>query len=264
MEEKQNTGRKRSPNVVILDEHFPMPQLLRSRRIWAYLPPDYATTEKRYPVFYLHDGQNLFDASTSFVGEWGIDEILDNLHQAGHPGVIVVGIDNGGDKRPNEYNPFDNEKYGKGEGDSYISFIITSLKPFIDKQLRTLTDKDNTGIGGSSLGGLISFYAWLKYPEIFGKAGVFSPSFWIAPQLEKEIQLNTTHHSDKLFLIAGDDEDPSMVPDMEHIYSLLSDQGMPERHMKKVVVEGAQHCEAYWHDEFAGVFIWLFSPGNIK
>lgn len=262
MDNQKKTGRIRSKNVTILNESFPMPQLLRSRRIWLYLPDGYFSSDKRYPVLYLQDGQNLFDETTAFVGDWGIDEILDSLNNAGHSGVIVVGIDNGGEKRNNEYNPYDNDKYGMGEGNSYVSFLIESLKPYIDKHLRTLPDKNNTGIGGSSMGGLISFYAWLIHPEVFGKAGVFSPSFWIAPQIADEIKLNEDHLSSKLFLIAGDSEDEFMVPDLENIYTILIENGMPKSNMQKAIVAGAGHCESYWHDEFEGVFLWLFSPNS--
>ena len=102
--------------VSVLDTAFAMPQLKRTRRVWVYLPPDYATSERRYPVLYMHDGQNLFDAATSYAGEWGIDETLDSLHAAGDPGVIVVGIDNGGERRLDEYSPWRNERHGGGEG----------------------------------------------------------------------------------------------------------------------------------------------------
>lgn len=252
---KRNTM---GPNVTIIDTDFAIPQLHRTRRIWAYLPPDYKTSEKRYPVLYMQDGQNLFDAATSAYGEWGVDKILDSLSQKGYPDIIVIGIDNGGDKRINEYDPYDNQKYGKGEGKKYAAFLVNTLKPFIDKHFRTLPGRENTGIAGSSMGGLISFYTWLKYPKVFGKAGIFSPSFWIAPEIKNDIHLNKYHKSDKLFLIAGDAESQSMVSDMKGIYSYLLQQEMPSANMQLKVVPGAQHSEVYWHEEFPAVFLWLF------
>src|SRR5205085_11725242 len=104
-------------NVQVLNTSFFMPQLNRSRKIWLYLPPDYYTTSKTYPVLYMEDGQNLFDNATSFSGEWQIDETLNTLHSQGNYGAIVVGIDNGGGERLNEYSPWVNATYGGGQGD---------------------------------------------------------------------------------------------------------------------------------------------------
>ena len=122
----------------------------------------------------MHDGQNLFDNATSYSGEWGIDEYLDSIFTLGKKEVIVVGIDNGLSKRMNEYNPYSFRQYGKGEGDEYVDFLVKNLKPFIDKHYRTLPGKKNTYIAGSSMGGLISLYAVLKYPE-FSEEQEYSP-----------------------------------------------------------------------------------------
>ena len=161
-------------NVKVMDTAFFMPQLNRTRRIWIYLPPSYRATKIYYPVLYMHDGQNLFDNATSYSGEWGIDEYLDSIFTLGKKEVIVVGIDNGLSKRMNEYNPYSFRQYGKGEGDEYVDFLVKNLKPFIDKHYRTLPGKKDTYIAGSSMGGLISLYAVLKYPAVFGGAGIFS------------------------------------------------------------------------------------------
>jgi len=167
-------------NVKILADSFSMPQLNRKRRIWIYLPPDYESSQKKYPVIYMHDGQNLFDNKTSFSGEWGVDETLNQLFEQGDYGAIVVGIDNGGNKRLDEYSPWKNPMYGGGDGDEYIDFIKYSLKPCIDQHFRTQTGPQSTCLWGSSMGGLISAYGVIKYPETFGKAGVFSPSYWFS------------------------------------------------------------------------------------
>jgi predicted alpha/beta superfamily hydrolase len=180
-----------SAQVTIIDTAFAITQLNRTRRIWVYLPKGYKTSRKKYPVLYMHDGQNLFDKATSFAGEWGIDEAMDSIKNA----CIVVGIDNGGVKRMNEYNPNNTKQFGKGEGKAYLAFIVNNLKPFIDKKYRTLADKQHTYMAGSSMGGLISFYAGLYYPQVFGALGVFSPSFWIAPQIKTQVkQLAVTGH----------------------------------------------------------------------
>ena len=192
-----------------MDSAFFIPQLNRYRRIWIYLPADYATSQKHYPVLYMHDGQNLFDeATTAYGNEWGVDEILDSLTAKGKPGCIVVGIDNGGAARMSEYNPYEftwrggstTEKF-LPQGNQYCSFLATTLKPFIDKKFRTLPAKENTLIAGSSMGGLISYYAALNYPQVFGKAGVFSPAFWTAPAIKNYTDSAAQKLSGKFFFM---------------------------------------------------------------
>ena len=176
-------------NVRVIDTAFFIPQLNRKRRVWIYLPLSYNSSTKKYPVLYMHDGQNVFDDATSFSGEWGVDEALDTLGLK-YKECIVVGIDNGGDKRLNEYCPYDfnlggiaaNNRSNVGEGGKYVDFLAKTLKPYIDKKYRTLKDSKNTFMAGSSMGGLISMYALLKYPKVFGGAGVFSPAFWVGPK----------------------------------------------------------------------------------
>ena len=171
-----------SRSVTLLSERFAIPQLGRARRVWLYLPPDYGWSTKRYPVLYMHDGHNVFDSATSFAGEWGVDETLDSLQAAGDWGAIVVAVDNGGMHRMDEYNPWraSDAKNGGGEGDAYVEFVAKTLKPYIDAHYRTRSDPQSTAVIGSSMGGLISLYATLKYPEVFGRAGVFSCACWIA------------------------------------------------------------------------------------
>ena len=190
-------------NVQIISKEFEIPQLNRKRRIWVYLPPNYKISKESFPVIYMHDGQNLFDKKTSFSGEWNVDETLNKLFREKNLQLIVVGIDNGGKKRLDEYSPWKNNKYGGGEGDAYLDFITKTLKPYVDKSYRTKKDKNNTGIIGSSMGGLISHYAAFKYPNVFGKVGVFSPAFWFAPEIvefsKKKGKLNNT----KMYFLAG-------------------------------------------------------------
>ena len=155
--------------------------LPRDRDIIVYLPPDYdADHERRYPVFYLHDGQNLFDAETAFGGEeWHLDETAEQLIRAGSiQPLILIGIYNGED-RVEEYTPTTDEhnRIG-GRAVLYAAMIIDELKPFVDSQYRTLAGPQNTALGGSSLGGLVTLYIGLRHPEIFGKLAALSPSLW--------------------------------------------------------------------------------------
>ena len=155
------------------------PQLANYRHLFVYLPPSYEREEKRYPVLYMHDGQNLFDTSTSFAGEWNVDETMERLSQDGVE-AIVVGIPNYGVRRLSEYSPFRDRHHGLGRGDRYLAFIEESVKPLIDRDFRTQPDREHTGIMGSSMGGLISLYAFFKRPSLFGFVGAMSPSLWYA------------------------------------------------------------------------------------
>lgn len=255
-----------SENVSVLDTAFFIPQLNRYRRIWIYLPPDYAVSKKQYPVLYMHDGQNLFDAATSFSGEWGVDEIIDSISSSGKAPCIVIGIDNGGQTRMSEYNPYEftmqNDKERKtyaAEGDAYISFIAETLKPFIDKKFRTLPAKENTIIAGSSMGGLISYYAAVKYPQVFGKAGIFSPAFWTAPALREYTDSAAVKVSGKFFFYAGGKESSEMEADM---YTLAEKLGGNSSAMIYTVVDKeGKHNEIYWHKWFAEFYKWIMADG---
>ncbi|MDB5203451.1 MAG: hypothetical protein JWQ27_2860 [Ferruginibacter sp.] len=245
-----------STNVTIVDTAFAIPQLARNRRIWVYLPPDYQQSKKSYPVIYMHDGQNLFDELTSGFGEWGIDEFLDSLNKAGKNACIIVGIDNGR-QRLNEYNPYDNQRFGKGEGAAYTDFIVKSLKPFIDRRFRTLKDKDNTAIAGSSMGGLISYYAALKNPEVFGKAGIFSPSFWIAPEMYLLTDSVAQNIRGKFFFYIGEQEGEENVQKMQEMMEKL---GAKSSALIYSVNDAAgSHNEKAWRKWFPEFYKWIMA-----
>lgn len=241
-----------SPQVHIMATAFAMPQLQRSRRIWIYLPRNYSSEPaSRYPVLYMHDGQNLFDDVTSYAGEWGVDEFLDSTKMRS---CIVVGIDNSS-KRMNEYNPYNAERYGEGEGDAYVDFIAKTLKPFVDSNYRTLPAPRQTFIAGSSMGGLISFYALLKYPDVFGGAGVFSPSFWIAPSIEAQIKKTGMIPGSGIYFYAGESESATMVSDMERIDRLV--RSGSNAHTVVVIKPDAKHNESAWRNAFPDFYKWM-------
>jgi predicted alpha/beta superfamily hydrolase len=245
---QQSTASKQVTNFTI-----EAPQLQSTKKIWLYLPKDYAASKKKYPVIYMHDAQNLFDAKTAYAGEWNIDEKLDSLNAQ----VIVVGIEHGNEKRTEELTPYKNEKYGGGNGDAYLEFIVKTLKPQIDRTYRTKTNESATVIMGSSLGGLISYYALLKYPEVFGKAGVFSPAFWINPEIF-DLTKTTRKLNSKIYLLCGDNESKEMVPDVHKMEILISDKRCSCMHLtRKRIIKGAQHNEKLWRDNFVKVYLWL-------
>jgi len=242
--------------VKILKSDFSIPQFNRKRRIWVYLPPDYATGNRSYPVLYMHDGQNLFDRALSFAGEWKVDEALDQLSPEGKD-CIVVGIDNGGGDRIEEYTPYRHPSYGGGRGELYVSFLVNTLKPFIDSHFRTLAQPEHTGIAGSSLGGLISFYAGIKHPEVFGKVGVFSPSFWFSDSLKTDVENYTASAGQKFYIVAGQNEDEDMVPDIDTYIGLLQSQGIQSEQIRRLIHQDGQHSEWYWAREFPEAYRWL-------
>jgi predicted alpha/beta superfamily hydrolase len=247
-----------SRQVHIMDTAFFMPQLNRTRRIWIYLPEAYERTKKQYPVLYMQDGQNLFDDYTTGFGEWGVDECLDSLIAAGRQACIVVGIDNG-PKRLNEYNPFAFRDFGEGEGDTYINFISQTLKPFIDKKYRTSPSKENTIIAGSSMGGLISYYAMIKQPQVFGKAGIFSPAFWTAPDIKQVTDSLASKINGKLFFYIGAQEGDSFVKDMEQIEESIGEKSAAM--IYSVVDESGIHNEIAWRKWFPEFYCWIMAEG---
>jgi predicted alpha/beta superfamily hydrolase len=242
-----------SVNVHIIDTAFLIPQLVAKRRVWVYLPPSYASSTKKYPVLYMHDGQNLFDQLTSGYGEWGVDELLDSLIAKGQKEYIVIGIDHGGSERLKEYNPYDSE-YGKGKGKAYVNFLVQTLKPYIDKQYRTKKDSENTAIAGSSMGGLISMYAIATYPKVFGKAGVFSPAFWLGKTIESDLKNELKNlNGSKVYLVAGDLESKTMVGDMKNVYHILNPTGKSKNIIMVEKADG-KHSEWFWHRAFVDFY----------
>jgi predicted alpha/beta superfamily hydrolase len=243
-----------SKNVHIIDTAFRMPQLNRVRRIWIYLPPDYNASDSRYGVLYMHDGQNVFDDSTSFAGEWGVDELMDSI-SAKRKEMIVVAVDNGGAKRISEYCPYDMERFGKGEGNQYVDFLANTLKPFIDRNYRTKKDKENTYIAGSSMGGLISMYAVLKYPKVFGGAGVFSPAFWVGRKIFDDIEKNGKQVNSKIYFYCGGQENETMQPDMMKAFEEM--RSVSKSKMETSVRPEGKHTESVWREEFPLFYLWL-------
>lgn len=255
-------------NVHVLAEAFYMPQLDRHRKIWIYLPEDYEFSNKSYPVLYMHDGQHLFDEATSQgrIGpiEWAVDETLDARKNPG----IVVAIDHHPDMeiRIPEYYYHSNSEYPQTKGKAYLEFIVNTLKPYVDSHYRTLKDRENTGILGSSLGGLISLYAGINYPEIFGRVGVFSPSIWSdSGHIETEIEniksiksIENQHY----FFYSGDNENRQMEngkfvrmsDDVRRIIRLLKEKANPE--IEHLINPSGRHGALYWREAFPVFYEW--------
>ncbi|WP_191003533.1 alpha/beta hydrolase-fold protein [Hymenobacter montanus] len=252
-----------SPRVHVISESFRLPQLGRTRRVWVYLPADYGQNpQQRYPVLYMHDGQNVFDEATSFGGEWGVDETLDHLPGAGRSPVpsIVVAVDHGNQYRADEYIPWRNaELKAGGQGGAYVDFLALTLKPYIDAHYRTKPDAAHTGLAGSSLGGLISVYAALKYPRVYGRIGVFSPAFWVCnDSLKVFAKTHPAAPTARFYFVCGPKESETMLPLMAAWRAELRAQGVPAPNISFHAPADGQHREWFWQREFPAAYQFLF------
>ncbi|MBX3059272.1 MAG: alpha/beta hydrolase [Anaerolineae bacterium] len=237
------------------------PQLANQRDILVYLPPSYDNSHRRYPVLYMHDGYNLFDEATSYVGDWQVDETMERLSVSEGLEAIIVGIPNMGAARMDEYSPFRDHHYGGGKGKAYLEFIAHTLKPMVDGAFRTLPDKRNTGLMGSSMGGLISLYGFFEFPATFGFAGVMSPSLWFAQGAIFPYVEDAPFQQGKIYLDAGTREMGGFWPDqhvlisrsrqyygrVRHMKRLLVKKGYrPTRHLLHIEAKGHAHDESAW------------------
>lgn len=252
-------------NVQILSPNFYMPQLDRNRRIWLYLPPDYHTSTKNYPVLYMKDGQNLFDNLTSFSGEWQVDETLNTLFEQGDYGAIVVGIDNGSSERLNEYSPWVNNQYGGGQGEEYMQFIAETLKPYIDENFRTRTEPELNALIGSSMGALIATYGACEYPNLFRKIGSFSPAYWFAlSDLNTYLSTASNLSDQRIYFVAGQNESSTMVPNITTVRTTMQNNGLTTSNTFTKIDSYGTHTESYWRGEFGAAYQWLFMDENLS
>jgi len=236
------------------------------RRVSVLLPKGYHTSEKRYPVLYMHDGQNLFlDEEASFGVSWGLKDYLEQSDLE----IIVVGIDcnREGFERFNEYAPWENRELGQrlfddenltgGKGKEYIEYITHELKPLIDEKYRT--DPDETAMAGSSMGGLISTYAGCRYPHIYKRIGSLSSAYWINQnEIEAYIKESDLKGMERFYLDIGTKEDTSFInhqiyiDSSQAVYDLLKEK---VKHVRFDTIEDAVHNEAAWRarlPEFLG------------
>ena len=231
-------------------ERFYSPELDRCRDVVVYLPPSYRAGGGPYPVVYMHDGQNLFDEATSFAGEWGVDETMEALAQDGLE-AIVVGVDNGGAHRLDEYSPFEDAEGRGGDGDRYLAFLTDTLKPRIDADFRTLPGRERTAIAGSSMGGLVSLWAFLRRPDVFGKAAVMSPSLWFADRAVFPVVEATPFAPGRIYLGVGLNEGAETVADARRLRDLLLKKGYRRRtDLLYLEQRGAGHSEEAWRRRF--------------
>jgi predicted alpha/beta superfamily hydrolase len=246
------------PLIEVAARQFVVPQLKRKRRISVLLPHDYYKhPQRRYPVLYLQDGQNLFE-STAPYGTWGVDRQLARLAQEGQGGTIIVAIDHGGKQRVEEYSPVNTRQFGLGLGKDYARFLTETLKPFIDQKYRTLSDRANTGIGGSSMGGLISLYAGLLFPEVYSKYMIFSPSIWLTPGMFEAFRVSNLRPDSRFYFFVGGKEPKGTVRNTELLSQVIASRTVPNVHSTIQIDPEAGHQEHFWGKAFGGGLKWLF------
>ena len=228
--------------VVLPSVHSP--QLDNRRDLYIYVPAAPALGGTGYPVIYMQDGQNLFDPALSFAGTWGVDKALTWASRRGLD-AIVVGIPNMADARIAEYNPF-------GEaGDRYLDFVTNTVKSIVDAQFPTLPDRRHTGIAGSSMGGLISLYAFFRYSESFGFAAALSPSLWFADGALLDLVARAPRVPGRLYLDVGMREGQQTVALGRRLRDLLLAKGYEGgRDFRWVEDKDGVHHESAWGRRF--------------
>ena len=250
-----------------VEKHAFRSRVLRAQRdVWVYLPPGYEEDGARdYPLLSLHDGQNLFDAETSFIRgrTWRVAETADAVIQAGavEP-LIIAGVANGGERRLAEYTPSRDWKMGGGEAGKHGEMLLGELLPFLRSKYRLRDGAENTGIGGSSLGGLVSLWLGLRHPETFGTLAVLSPSVWwnhkyIVSYVNDRAQ--ELKERPRIWLDVGDAEGRRTLGDAELLQARLVANGWREGldlHFERVA--GGTHDEAAWAERVAPMLRFLF------
>jgi predicted alpha/beta superfamily hydrolase len=238
---------------LLVAEAVHSPQLNNDREIVVYLPPSYFTSDRRYPVLYMHDGQNLFDYTASFAGEWGVDETMEALAEEEGLEAIVVGIPNMGVERLNEYSPF-HDHSGGGKGNQYLAFLTHTLKPLIDHYFRTLPARRHTGLMGSSMGGLISLYGYFHREHVFGFAGVMSPALWFGHSAIFDFVENAPYVPGRIYLDVGTREQGGSLSALHKLANSRRTYGSVRR-MKRVLVKKGyrlRHQLLYVEEKWAG------------
>src|SRR5882724_8880324 len=247
----------------------------RQLRVW--LPPGYSSAEnegRRYPVLYLNDGQNLFDPATAFAGvDWRVGVAAERLILEGKiPPLIIVGIDNTGESRLREYIPYRSLElrlFGP-QGKRYPEFLLREAMPMIEKYYRVAKGPEHTGLGGSSLGGLITLYTQLVAPGVFGRVLIESPSLFVANRKILEECRSFRDWSHRIYLGIGTREvgnagkDERAVNDVRELERILRGAGLGESRLKVWIEEDAAHNEAAWGARFPTAMEFLYAAGGVE
>lgn len=251
-------------------ERFRSRFLRNQRDLIVYTPPGYAEqTARKFPVLYLHDGQNLFDGATSFIPgqDWHVRQTADaSINGRAVEPLIIVGMYNT-KARVREYTPTPVPKLGGGRADRYARFLVEEVKPFVEREYRVLPGFRHTGIGGSSLGGLVSLYLGLKHPSIFGNIAALSPSLWWNQLfIHRFVGAMNVARRPRIWLDIGTREGARVLEDVERFRDILLQKGWRlEQDLHYERVEGAEHNEAAWAQRVRPFLQFLYpaSPGAV-
>ena len=232
-------------------------ELGNRRDLTVWLPPGYARSERRYPVIYMHDGQNLFDPRLSYAEPWRVDRAME--HAAKRVGdAIVVAIPNRGMERIDEYSPFVDSRAGGGKGDRYLDWIVGTVKPLVDDRFRTRPDRAHTGMAGSSMGGLITLYGYLRDPSVFGLVGVMSPSLWFAGRSIFSTLRASPYVPGRIYLDIGAREGAKALDDARDMRDALVAKGYAlGRELRWVEDPRGRHNEVDWGRRFGEAVTFL-------
>lgn len=234
------------------------PQLRNRRAIDVYLPASYAEDgRRRFPVVYMQDGQNLSDPAIAFgANTWQLYQALETLARTGIE-AIVVGVHNTGTSRLGEYSPFPDPRHGGGRGERYLRFLEDTVKRRVDSRYRVSKDRDATIIGGSSMGGLISLYAFFRRPSAFGAAAVMSPSIWFGGRQILQFVDESRYARGRLYLDVGTDEGSGTLRDARSLARILRAKGYGRDDLKYVEATGHRHRENDWADRLPDALAFL-------
>lgn len=251
-----------SPHPFLLVKGMEIPGLKRRRRIWAFLPADYNfNTEKRYPVLYINDAQNVFEGwKATFGKSWEVHNTMRQLGLHGYEQSIIIGIEHGNRRRGFEYLPLTRSGEFAYEGNAYADFLANKLKPYVDKKLRTIPWREQTALFGSSLGGLITLYTGMKHQDVFSKLGVFSPSLWATPTLYPLVQKVGRHYPMKIYLTVGLKEGRNNVEKAAAMHQTLLSAGFPQHEVYLGLRPEGKHEESFWRQEFETSYKWMSLP----
>lgn len=238
-----------------------LPALGVDRSVRVYLPPGYAGCKDcRYPVVYFMDGQNVFDAATSYAGEWGADEVLDALHEKHGLAVIAVAIDHGGEARMQELSVWPNPEFAPAKGEAFLADLIGTVKPAVDARFRTQPEAAATVIAGSSMGGLMAHAAVMRRPEVFGRALVFSPSYWFSPAIAEETARTPLQPGQRVYVYVGGSEGGGMQPDAEAMAARWKTALPDSAALRFTASAKAEHNETAWRAALPAALCWSFAP----
>ena len=227
------------------------------RDLAVYLPPSYDAAARRYPVLYMQDGQNLFDPEASFAGSWRVDRAM-NWAAARRLEGIVVGVPNAREERIAEYSPFDDPEGSPGGGADYVSRLAGVIKPLVDARFRTLPQRETTGVAGSSMGGLISLFAFFTRPDAFGVVGALSPSLWFAERAIFGLLDAAPFRPGRLYIDVGRLEGAETLEHARRLRDLLRAKGYIQGvHLRYVEDRAGRHDEAAWGRRFRAALPFL-------